>query len=84
VIALTGKPGDLNSHVRFTPRPGFKKTHKVIERELVYGHYCPRCTNVVQALFLTDELPKTATSKVAKRELRAQLTADTSPLTKLY
>ena len=55
MIALTGKPGDLNSHIRFTPRPGFKKTHKVIERELVYGHYCPRCLNVVQALFLTDE-----------------------------
>ena len=55
MIALTGKPGDLNCQIRFTPRPGFKKTHKVIERELVYGHYCPRCMNVVQALFLTDE-----------------------------
>jgi len=46
--------------------------------EHLAGFKCP------EALFLTDELPKTATSKVAKRELRAQLTADTSPLTKLY
>ena len=55
MIALSGKPGDTNCRIRFVPRPGFKKTHKVIERELVYGHYCPRCMNVVQALFLTDE-----------------------------
>jgi len=46
--------------------------------EHLAGFKCP------EALFLTDELPKTATSKVAKRELRAQLTADTSPLTKRY
>jgi acyl-CoA synthetase (AMP-forming)/AMP-acid ligase II len=42
------------------------------------GFKCP------EALFLTDELPKTATSKVAKRELRAQLTADDSAVTKRY
>jgi hypothetical protein len=55
VIELSGKPGDLNGQIRFTPRPGFKKAHKTLERELVYGHYCPRCMNVVQALFFTDE-----------------------------
>jgi hypothetical protein len=55
VIELTGRPGDLNCSIRFTPRPGFKKTQKTLERELVYGHYCPLCQNVVQALFLTDE-----------------------------
>jgi acyl-CoA synthetase (AMP-forming)/AMP-acid ligase II len=42
------------------------------------GFKCP------EALYLTDELPKTATSKVAKRELRAQLTADDSAVTKHY
>jgi len=37
-----------------------------------------------EALYLTDELPKTATSKVAKRELRARLAADDSAVTKRY
>ncbi len=46
--------------------------------EHLAGFKCP------EALYLTDELPKTATSKVAKRELRAQLTADNTPLTKRY
>jgi hypothetical protein len=55
VIELTGKPGNQDCHIKFTPRAGFKRTHRPIERELVYGHYCPRCMNVVQALFLTDE-----------------------------
>ncbi|MFN8025592.1 MAG: class I adenylate-forming enzyme family protein [Acidimicrobiia bacterium] len=42
------------------------------------GFKCP------EALYLTDELPKTATSKYAKRELRAALTADDSAVTKRY
>jgi len=46
--------------------------------EHLAGFKCP------EALYLTDELPKTATSKVAKRELRAQLAADDSALTKRY
>ena len=55
MIELVGKPGDLNCRIKFTPRPGFKQTHTTIERELMYGHYCPSCMNVVQALFLTDD-----------------------------
>jgi acyl-CoA synthetase (AMP-forming)/AMP-acid ligase II len=46
--------------------------------EHLAGFKCP------EALYLTDELPKTATSKVAKRELRTQLAADDSAVVKLY
>lgn len=38
-----------------TPRPGFKRTHKEQEFELIYGHKCPTCSNVIQAVFLTDK-----------------------------
>jgi hypothetical protein len=55
MIALTGNPGGKDCRIQFSPRPRFKTSHKLIERELVYGHYCPLCMNVVQALFLTDE-----------------------------
>jgi len=55
MIDLTGNPGDKNCKITFSPRPGFKQSHRTFQRELVYGHYCPRCMNVVQALFLTDE-----------------------------
>ena len=46
--------------------------------EHLAGFKCP------EALYLTDELPKTATSKVAKRELRTQLAADDSAVVKRF
>lgn len=54
MIQLTGKPGEPNPKVRFTPRNMFKHA-PVLEKQLIYGHVCPRCFNVVQALFATDE-----------------------------
>jgi hypothetical protein len=53
VIRLTGKPGDPNHKIQFTPRQKFSKA-ETLEFELVYGHACTRCFNVVQAMFITD------------------------------
>src|ERR1035438_10078802 len=57
MIELTGKPGDLICRIRFTPRPWFKDDERVphLELNLVYGHRCPTCGNVIQACFLTEK-----------------------------
>ncbi len=63
------------------PRPG-ATPDLVSLREFVAAHLaafkCP------EALFITDELPTTATSKVAKRELRAQLTEPEADVQRLW
>ena len=41
-------------YIRFTKRKGFKGSVKPLELELVYGHRCPVCGNVMQALFKTE------------------------------
>lgn len=46
-----------SARILFSPRVGFRRgASKVneLERTLVYGHVCPVCRNVIQALFLTD------------------------------
>lgn len=37
----------------FTPPE--KSTEQELEFDLVYGHRCPKCNNLVQALFMTDK-----------------------------
>jgi long-chain acyl-CoA synthetase len=63
------------------PRPGATPDLASL-RAFVAAHLaafkCP------EALFITDELPKTATSKVAKRELRVQLTEREADLERLW
>jgi long-chain acyl-CoA synthetase len=63
------------------PRPGATPDLASL-REFVAAHLatfkCP------EALFVTDELPKTATSKVAKRELRVQLTEREADIERLW
>ena len=41
--------------IMLTPRQGFKRTHQALEFPMVYGHRCPTCSNVIQAVFLTDQ-----------------------------
>lgn len=41
--------------IQFTPRVGFKRTHPAFAQELVYGHVCNTCGNLIQALFYTPE-----------------------------
>jgi hypothetical protein len=36
--------------LRLTPRQGFKRTHKELELDLVYGHSCSTCSNVINVL----------------------------------
>lgn len=55
MIELVGKPGDAQGKIRFSPRDSFKKRAKHEERELIYGHKCPVCNNLVQAYFLTPQ-----------------------------
>lgn len=57
MLELSGKPGDLQCKIRFSARRAFRGNPKApsIERELVYGHVCPTCNNVIQAFFLTDQ-----------------------------
>jgi hypothetical protein len=57
LISLTGKPGDLICQIHFNVRPAFSKDPKAVDlrRDLVYGHVCPTCNNVIQACFLTDK-----------------------------
>lgn len=57
MIELTGAPGDKSCKLLFTPRPAFRGNPKApnLERDLIYGHRCPTCGNVIQACFLTDE-----------------------------
>lgn len=61
MIKIRGKCGveDPTNKIVFEPRPGFTRgNHKAPELEfpLIYGHKCPTCSNVMQALF---KAPKT-------------------------
>lgn len=61
MIRLRGKAGidDKSNKIIFTPRSGFvrgKGKAPELEFPLVYGHKCPYCSNVIQALF---KAPKT-------------------------
>lgn len=57
MIRISGKEDEKNklNKITFEPRAGYKKTHPSLEFPLLYGHRCPYCTNVIQALF---ESPK--------------------------
>lgn len=52
----SGDGGDGAFHrVIFSPRPGTSKGAREIERQLIYGYYCPFCRNPVLFAFLTPE-----------------------------
>jgi hypothetical protein len=56
MIKLRGKTeaNDINNKIIFEPRPGFTRgryTTPTLEFPLIYGHRCPYCSNVMQALF---------------------------------
>lgn len=56
MIKIRGKTDsiDINNKIIFSPRPGFVKGKGAapeMEFPLVYGHRCPYCANVIQALF---------------------------------
>lgn len=56
MIKLRGKNEvtDINNKIIFEPRPGFTRGRGAapqLEFPLIYGHRCPYCSNVVQALF---------------------------------
>jgi hypothetical protein len=59
MLLLRPKPPNSSDEVKpqivFTPRPGFKRTHNELSRELIYAHRCPVCGNVMQAFFHTSE-----------------------------
>jgi hypothetical protein len=46
--------GENASLIEFTPRYDFRR-HPILERQLLYGYWCPRCMNVIQAYFFTDK-----------------------------
>lgn len=61
MIRLRGKceVSDANNKIIFEPRPGFtrgKGAAPELEFPLVYGHRCPTCGNVIQALFKAPRL----------------------------
>jgi hypothetical protein len=45
-----------NPKLYLTPRSGFRRAHRELELELVYGHTCPACQNVIQAVVKSDKL----------------------------
>lgn len=50
MIRIQGKEGrETGNTVHFEPRSGFKVPSR--KYNLIYGHVCPHCTNVIQALF---------------------------------
>lgn len=56
MIKLRGKEGvnDPLNKIVFEPRPGFVRgagKAQELEFPLIYGHRCPYCSNVIQALF---------------------------------
>ncbi len=55
MIEFIGKPGSASCSIQFSPRSAYKcdPRYQRFEKDLVYGHYCPTCGNVVQACFLT-------------------------------
>lgn len=61
MIRLRGKTEaqDPLNKIYFEPRPGFTRGVGVapsLEFPLVYGHRCPFCTNVIQALFKAPKM----------------------------
>lgn len=57
-IRGTANTAGINNKIIFSPRAGFKKKGSIptLEFSLIYGHRCPYCSNVMQALFKS---PKT-------------------------
>lgn len=56
MIKLRGKENEIDplNKIVFEPRPGFnrgKGAAPTLEFPLIYGHRCPCCSNVMQALF---------------------------------
>jgi len=54
MIRLRGKTEEesINNKIIFEPRAGFNKGKvPVLEFPLIYGHRCPQCQNVIQAVF---------------------------------
>jgi hypothetical protein len=53
MIKIRGKTeaSDPSNKIIFEPRQGFTRRAKTLEFPLVYGHKCPTCNNVMQALF---------------------------------
>jgi hypothetical protein len=54
MIELIPASGERGPLIRLTPRQGFKKSHKMLEFPLQYGHRCPYCPNVINAVFCPD------------------------------
>jgi hypothetical protein len=55
MISIAGKEFTSGGKIGFSPRQGFKRTHTALEFDLVYGHTCPVCDNVIQAVFKTPK-----------------------------
>lgn len=55
--SLNSSDGDDGAfhRVTFSPRPGTSRGAREIERQLLYGYYCPFCRNPVLFAFLTPE-----------------------------
>lgn len=54
MIKLRGKhttQSDDSNKIVFEPRPEYSKNTKELVFPLIYGHHCPYCSNVMQALF---------------------------------
>lgn len=75
MIELSGKIGDPEAKIRFTPRDGSEKRVEPLEFPLLWGHRCGRCGNVVNALFEThtevDLFPYEATCVLSQGEKNA-------------
>lgn len=58
MIKLKGEPGQKEGcKIEFTKRASAKGNHPAREFELLYGHRCPACGMVIQALFLIKDQP---------------------------
>lgn len=56
MIRIRGKVGEAHesNKIYFEPRPGFTRGKYLtpsLEFPLIYGHKCPKCGNIIQALF---------------------------------
>jgi hypothetical protein len=47
--------GPDKSLIRFTPRHRFRSTAPTLECELISGHFCPWCANIIQAFYTTTK-----------------------------
>ncbi len=54
MIQLIDK-GPNKSTISFSPRYEFKGKYKEVTKDLIYGHFCSWCGNVIQAMFYTDK-----------------------------